>query len=194
MIAAYEASWPEENARFTSDDTKLLRRISDEQPIRLEPGFSATYRPRTTVKRFLAHALNRGTMFVDSYAGTSRARDAVLLLLVVLPPLFLVAAAASAITGRWRLLGTLGALVVVARADAGRAVLLHLHRAVRRRVLARARPRSSRASSGLPRATIRNRHGWHLSSRPLTRVLAGPHSAAMFARTREAWQPWAWRR
>lgn len=114
MIAAYEASWPEENARFTSDDTKLLRRISTDQPIRLEPGFSATYRPRTTVKRFLAHALNRGTMFVDSYAGTSRVRDAVLLLLVILPPVFLVAAAASAITGRWKLLGTLAALALAA--------------------------------------------------------------------------------
>jgi glycosyltransferase involved in cell wall biosynthesis len=112
MIAAYEACWPEENARFTSDDTKLLRHISNDRAILLEPGFSATYRPRTTVKRFLAHALNRGTMFVDSYAGTSRLRDVVLLLLATLPPVLVVAAVGATVAGRWKALAGIGALTL----------------------------------------------------------------------------------
>ncbi|HWH25498.1 MAG TPA: glycosyltransferase family 2 protein [Pseudolysinimonas sp.] len=78
-------AWPEKNADLTSDDTKLLRYIADEGPIRLDPGFSATYRPRGTVRQFFSHSFTRGTLFVDSYAGTSALRNAVLVTLSILP-------------------------------------------------------------------------------------------------------------
>lgn len=82
-------AWPIENAHLTSDDTKVLRFIAAETPIRLDPDFSAIYRPRTTIKQFLAHSWSRGTLFVDSYAGTTRLRNFVLMALSVLPPLAL---------------------------------------------------------------------------------------------------------
>jgi len=78
-------AWPEENAHLTSDDTKLLRFVVQRQPIRLDPGFAATYRPRTTIAQFLSHSWGRGTLFVDSYAGTSLARNVILILLAVVP-------------------------------------------------------------------------------------------------------------
>jgi glycosyltransferase involved in cell wall biosynthesis len=98
---AYLASWPADDERFTSDDTKLLRYIAAQRPIRLEPGFSAVYRPRTTFPKFLSHARNRGTLFVDSYAGTSALRRLVLLLLVVLPPIAIAALIAFLALGLW---------------------------------------------------------------------------------------------
>jgi glycosyltransferase involved in cell wall biosynthesis len=79
------AAWPEENADLVSDDTKVLRFVADRRPLRLDPGFSATYRPRISVPSFLSHAYDRGTLFVDSYAGTSLLRNAVLIGLVVMP-------------------------------------------------------------------------------------------------------------
>lgn len=114
MLDAYDACWPDKNARFTSDDTKLLRHIAAIQPIRLDPGFSATYRPRTTLRKFLAHAGGRGTMFVDSYAGTSRLRNVVLIGLALAPPLVLGAGLAAVVTGRPRALGWLSSLTALA--------------------------------------------------------------------------------
>jgi hypothetical protein len=95
------AVWPSENAHLVSDDTKLLRFIAETAPIRIDPGFSATYRPRTTIKGFLAHSWSRGTLFVDSYAGTTMARDIVLVLLVILPPAILGLLLALAIQEQW---------------------------------------------------------------------------------------------
>ena len=82
-------AWPKENAHLTSDDTKLLRFVAKETPIRLDPDFSAIYRPRTTTRQFLAHSWIRGTLFVDSYAGTSSLRNVVLVALSLLPPVAL---------------------------------------------------------------------------------------------------------
>lgn len=110
ILDAYNACWPDKNARFASDDTKLLRHIAAGQPIRLDPGFSATYRPRTTLRKFLAHARGRGTMFVDSYAGTSGLRNVVLIGLVLAPPLVMAVAVAAIVGGRPRALAWLGAL------------------------------------------------------------------------------------
>ncbi|TFB81463.1 glycosyltransferase family 2 protein [Cryobacterium flavum] len=110
-------AWPVENAHLTSDDTKLLRFIAAQTPIRLDPDFSAIYRPRTTVKQFLAHSWSRGTLFVDSYAGTSRVRNLVLVALSILPPVLLALLATtiamSAWPAVWGLLGggVLGLLV-----------------------------------------------------------------------------------
>lgn len=112
MIDAYKACWPEENARFTSDDTKLLRYVAAASPMRLDPGFSATYRPRTTLRKFLLHAAGRGTMFVDSYAGTSTLRNWALIALVVLPPVFVVSFVLAALTGRRAVVAVLSSAAV----------------------------------------------------------------------------------
>jgi hypothetical protein len=114
LEAAFLASWPEGDARLVSDDTKILRHIAEITSIRLEPGIAATYRPRTTVRGFLHHSFDRGTLFVDSYAGTSHTRSAVLLALALLP---FVAAAALIILialGMWPLALGLVCLLVVA--------------------------------------------------------------------------------
>ncbi|QGQ18890.1 glycosyltransferase [Cellulomonas sp. JZ18] len=132
MVEAYRACWPDQGTRYTSDDTKLLRHIASRRPIRLEPGFSATYRPRTTVRKFLAHAAGRGTMFVDSYAGTSHARNAALVGLVLAPPVAAVGLAGAALSGRW---GVVAALLGVGAAGlAAPAVLAARHRASRRAI------------------------------------------------------------
>lgn len=82
---AFQQAWPEGDAKLISDDTKILRWIADNGGIRLDPGFSATYRPRTTVDGFIRHSFDRGTLFVDSYAGTSSLRSIILLVAAVAP-------------------------------------------------------------------------------------------------------------
>ena len=89
LEAAFLANWPEGDARFVSDDTKILRQLAEESSIRLDPGIAATYRPRTTLRGFVRHTFDRGTLFVDSYAGTGLVRSIVLLALAVLPVLVL---------------------------------------------------------------------------------------------------------
>ncbi|TFC19248.1 glycosyltransferase family 2 protein [Cryobacterium algoritolerans] len=100
-VDACLAAWPTENAHLVSDDTKILRYIVGKAPIRIDPGFSATYRPRLTYKAFLTHSRMRGTLFVDSYAGTSVTRDIVLILLVALPPLLASAMLMLVILNLW---------------------------------------------------------------------------------------------
>jgi hypothetical protein len=94
-------AWPNANAHLTSDDTKLLRFIAAETPIRLDPGFSATYRPRTSIRQFLSHTWGRGTFFVDSYAGTSALRNVLLVLLTIAPPVLLLAVIGFSFATRW---------------------------------------------------------------------------------------------
>lgn len=105
-------AWPAENAHLTSDDTKLLRFVAAETAIRLDPGFSATYRPRTSITQFLLHAWGRGTLFVDSYAGTSALRNALLILLIALPPLLLIALVVAAFGGAWPAVIVVAALAI----------------------------------------------------------------------------------
>jgi glycosyltransferase involved in cell wall biosynthesis len=112
---ACEHARPMKNAHLTSDDTKLLRFVVSESPIRLDPGFAATYRPRTTLANFLKHSFARGTLFVDSYAGTSVARDLVLFALAGLPMLFLFSIAGLFSAGRWEIaLGVSGLAIGLA--------------------------------------------------------------------------------
>lgn len=73
--------------RFVSDDTKLLRAVVETEPIILDPKFCATYRPRTSVRRFLSHGFLRGTLFVDSYFGTSALRSFVLIAIALSIPI-----------------------------------------------------------------------------------------------------------
>ncbi|PJJ71225.1 glycosyltransferase involved in cell wall biosynthesis [Diaminobutyricimonas aerilata] len=101
FLEAARACWPEGDARFVSDDTRLLRYLCARSSLRLDPSFSATYRARTSLGAFLAHARDRGTLFVDSYAGTSVFRTVTLLLLVAAPIAILTVIAWLALAGAW---------------------------------------------------------------------------------------------
>ncbi|GIG20177.1 glycosyl transferase [Cellulomonas chitinilytica] len=98
-IEASLASWPQEHAHLVSDDTKILRHIVRSAPIRIDPGFSVQYRPRQSVRGFLSHSFVRGTLFVSSYAGTSRLRDLILVLLAASPLVALAALVWAALAG-----------------------------------------------------------------------------------------------
>lgn len=114
---AFKATWPSEDARLVSDDTKLLRWLVESHPIRLDPGFSAVYRPRTTLRGFISHTFDRGTLFVDSYAGTTAIRSMILIALAALPILFVAACIVLALLG-WApvALAAIGCAVLIALA------------------------------------------------------------------------------
>lgn len=131
---ACRAAWPEENAQLASDDTKLLRFIAHTTPIRIDPGFAATYRPRTNLKSFLSHSWDRGTMFVDSYAGTSALRNFILIALVVFPPLLLTLLVALVATGQGLL--TLLLLIIALLATLSPALIAAAHHCPPRAVIA----------------------------------------------------------
>jgi glycosyltransferase involved in cell wall biosynthesis len=59
------------DARFSSDDTALIRALVRRADINLAPEFSCTYRGRDSLRSFVNHAAFRGTTFVDSYVGRS---------------------------------------------------------------------------------------------------------------------------
>ncbi|MFF3028515.1 glycosyltransferase family A protein [Microbacterium sp. NPDC057944] len=101
LMDAFRQAWPEGDAKLISDDTKILRWIAEHGGIRLDPGFAAIYRPRTSVGGFVRHSRDRGTLFVDSYAGTSPLRSAVLVLLVVAPLLVVAALVWLLAVGAW---------------------------------------------------------------------------------------------
>lgn len=113
FLDACKAVWPEENAALVSDDTKLLRYVVAHRPMRLDPAFGAIYRPRVNVRSFLSHAYTRGTLFVDSYAGTSLVRNILLVGLSVLPVIFAIALVAALVTGAWTFLLVLVTLAVL---------------------------------------------------------------------------------
>ena len=114
FMDACRAVWPEEHAALTSDDTKVLRHVVARQPLRLDPEFAATYRPRTRVAAFLRHSYDRGTLFIDSYAGTSSLRNAILAVLLVGPPLVLALVIAAVAFSAWAVVIGLAVVVVVA--------------------------------------------------------------------------------
>ncbi|AYF99519.1 glycosyltransferase family A protein [Protaetiibacter intestinalis] len=117
--------WPDEaTAHLVSDDTKLLRSLVASAPLRLDPGFAAVYRPRTSVPSFLSHAFTRGTLFVDSYAGTTRGRNLALVALIALPPLALFTVVVLAGVGAWGAFASLLVAVVLALAALPVAALL----------------------------------------------------------------------
>lgn len=136
FVEACLAIWPEDNAALVSDDTKLLRYVVERRTLRLDPGFRALYRPRVTVPGFLHHAYDRGTLFVDSYAGTGAVRNVALVGLVVAPPVAVVVFVLALVFGVSWLAWLIPALVVLGlvapavaasfRAAPGRAVLSYL--------------------------------------------------------------------
>lgn len=101
LVEAFRYAWPEGDAKLISDDTKILRWIAERGGIRLDPGFSAIYRPRTTVKGFVKHSFDRGTLFVDSYAGTSLVRSAVIILAALAPLVLLALLIGLLVAGAW---------------------------------------------------------------------------------------------
>lgn len=133
---ACRAAWPEENADLVSDDTKVLRYVAARRPLRLDPGFRAVYRPRVTVGGFLRHAYVRGTLFVDSYAGTGAMREAILIGLAIVPPVAVAVLIVALVLGAGWLAAALGALAVIglvapavagaARRAPARAILAYL--------------------------------------------------------------------
>lgn len=63
---------------LASDDTRLLRRVAAERRIWLSPGFAFDYHGKTGAGGLRRQAYFRGTTFVDSYLGQSRALGAAL--------------------------------------------------------------------------------------------------------------------
>ncbi|KQM40140.1 glycosyltransferase family 2 protein [Microbacterium sp. Leaf203] len=86
LSEAFRQAAPTVASPLVSDDTKILRWVAENHGIQIDPRFTAVYRPRTTVTGFLRHARDRGTLFVDSYAGTTPARSAILVGLAAAPP------------------------------------------------------------------------------------------------------------
>ena len=82
---SYLKVWPKGDLALVSDDTRLLREVVQHRDIVLDPKFHATYRPRINMSSFLSHTFTRGTLFVDSYAGTSLIRRVVIILAAILP-------------------------------------------------------------------------------------------------------------
>lgn len=115
LRAAFRQAWPSGDAKLVSDDTKVLRWIAAAGGIRLDPGFSAVYRPRTTLRGFIRHTLDRGTLFVDSYAGTSLLRTAVILAGIAAPVILIAVVITLLASGLWAAaLTVLGAVVLLA--------------------------------------------------------------------------------
>jgi glycosyltransferase involved in cell wall biosynthesis len=85
LMDSYLKVWPEGDLSLVSDDTRLLREIVQHQDILLDPKFHAVYKPRVDFASFFSHTYTRGTLFVDSYGGTSLARRLIILLGAVLP-------------------------------------------------------------------------------------------------------------
>ncbi|TPW15741.1 MAG: gtuS2-1 [Acidimicrobiaceae bacterium] len=86
--AGFESSFTD--LRHANDDTLLIRPIVTRASINMSPEFSCTYFPRDSARKFLAHSLHRGTVFVDGYyhPGTRFYRP--LQLFAILAPVALV--------------------------------------------------------------------------------------------------------
>lgn len=85
LLSAFEIVDPEEELSLISDDTRILRRLSRMLTIQINPEFSGIYLPRISIRKFIRHSFDRGSLFVDSYAGTSVLRNVILLTLIVAP-------------------------------------------------------------------------------------------------------------
>jgi glycosyltransferase involved in cell wall biosynthesis len=55
------------DARLANDDTPILRTVAARARIGISPRFACSYAPRTTLGRFVRHAIHRGTVFVDGH-------------------------------------------------------------------------------------------------------------------------------
>jgi glycosyltransferase involved in cell wall biosynthesis len=62
-----------DDVRLANDDTPILRAVAAQERIHISPQFSCVYSPRTTLGKFLRHAVHRGTVFLDGH-GTPDSR------------------------------------------------------------------------------------------------------------------------
>lgn len=72
---------------FSSDDTLLIRYMAERQPINISPGFSCIYHGRSTLKKFLLHAYDRGQFFVDGFLRPGTRFFIPLILFLIATPL-----------------------------------------------------------------------------------------------------------
>jgi glycosyltransferase involved in cell wall biosynthesis len=61
------------DVNLANDDTPILRTVARGARIGISPQFACRYAPRTTLGRFLRHAIHRGTVFLDGH-GTPESR------------------------------------------------------------------------------------------------------------------------
>jgi hypothetical protein len=134
LLEACEAAWPTADAVLVSDDTKVIRHIAARTPVRLDPQFRVLYRPRTSVRAFVRHSMERGTHLVDSYGGTSHAWTGLLLGFAAAPLVGVVMLALAILTGSVAALAVVAPLAVVA--VAAPAVLAALRRCPSRAIVA----------------------------------------------------------
>jgi glycosyltransferase involved in cell wall biosynthesis len=81
-IAAFQSRY--QDLRAANDDTQLLRWIAGRTRIHVSPEFRCAYRPRTSLRSFVRHAVHRGVVFVD---GHGRRESRFLPLVVAFYPL-----------------------------------------------------------------------------------------------------------
>jgi glycosyltransferase involved in cell wall biosynthesis len=68
LLQAFDAfSTRYSDVRNANDDTPIIRRLAEQQPINISPRFGALYRPRTNLRGFLKHAYHRGLVFLDGH-------------------------------------------------------------------------------------------------------------------------------
>jgi glycosyltransferase involved in cell wall biosynthesis len=68
LLEAFEAfSTRYSDVRNANDDTPIIRRLAERQPINISPSFAALYRPRTNLRGFVKHAYHRGIVFLDGH-------------------------------------------------------------------------------------------------------------------------------
>lgn len=60
-------SQPTIQDRYTSDDTRILRKIVDHRPILRPPSIRVRYRQRASIASVLRHVFQRGPLFADFY-------------------------------------------------------------------------------------------------------------------------------
>ena len=70
LLEGYEnldSIYADDQARYASDDTAVLRYINSRELIWMSPQYAADYLARTAGTAFVKHTFDRGTMFLDSY-------------------------------------------------------------------------------------------------------------------------------
>jgi len=74
LLSAFASFRPRyRDVRLANDDTPILRTVARRTRIGISPRFACRYSPRTTLVRFLRHAVHRGTVFLDGH-GTPESR------------------------------------------------------------------------------------------------------------------------
>ncbi len=63
---SFETSYAD--TRNANDDTSIIRKIVERQPINISPGFGCLYRSRDSLPKFLRHAYHRGIVFYDGWS------------------------------------------------------------------------------------------------------------------------------